>query len=149
MQRMNENRALENKPLGDLFGDLASEVSELVRKEVALAKLEIGQTAKHVGRNVGYLVVDVLGYYVPQMSAYINEDGSLYIGSRVVSSTRVDVGLYEITFDTDITACNAVVAPATGGYTAGVFPDGAVAAVQITDIEGALADGYFNVVVIC
>lgn len=57
MQRMNENRAIENKPLGDLFGDLAGEVSELVRKEVALAKLEIGQTARHVGKNVGYLVV--------------------------------------------------------------------------------------------
>ena len=57
MQRMNENRALENKPLGDLFSDLASEVSELVRKEVALAKLEIGQKAKRIGTNVGYLVV--------------------------------------------------------------------------------------------
>ena len=57
MQRINENRATENKPLGDLFSDLASEVSELVRKEVALAKLEVGQTAKHVGKNVGYLVV--------------------------------------------------------------------------------------------
>ena len=57
MQRMNENRAMENKPLGDLFGDLAGEVSELVRKEVALAKLEIGQKAKHVGKNIGYLVV--------------------------------------------------------------------------------------------
>ena len=57
MQRMNENRALENKPLGDLFGDLATEVSELVRKEVALAKLEIGEKAKHVGKNVGQLVI--------------------------------------------------------------------------------------------
>ena len=57
MQRMNENRATENKPLGDLFGDLASEVSELVRKEVALAKLEVGQKAKYIGRNIGYLAV--------------------------------------------------------------------------------------------
>lgn len=57
MQRMNENRAMDNKPLGDLFGDLASEVSELVRKEVALAKLEVGQNAKKIGRNVGYLVI--------------------------------------------------------------------------------------------
>lgn len=57
MQRMNENRAMENKPLGDLFGELATEVSELVRKEVALAKLEVGQKAKSVGKNVGYLVV--------------------------------------------------------------------------------------------
>ena len=57
MQRMNENRALENKPLGDLFSDLAGEMSELVRKEVALAKVEVGQKAKYVGKNVGYLVV--------------------------------------------------------------------------------------------
>ena len=57
MQRMNENRAMENKPLGDLFSDLAAEMSELVRKEVALAKLEVGQKAKYIGKNVGYLAV--------------------------------------------------------------------------------------------
>jgi hypothetical protein len=57
MQRMNENRPLENRPLGDLFGDLASDMSTLVRQEVALAKVEITQKAKHVGRNVGYLVI--------------------------------------------------------------------------------------------
>lgn len=57
MQRMNENRPLENRPLGDLFGDLASDMSSLVRQEVALAKVEITQKAKHVGRNVGYLVI--------------------------------------------------------------------------------------------
>lgn len=55
MQRMNENRA--DKPLGDLFSDLATEMSSLVRQEVALAKVEVGQKAKHVGRNIGYLVV--------------------------------------------------------------------------------------------
>jgi hypothetical protein len=57
MQRMNDDRSLENKPLGDLFGDLATEMSNLVRQEVALARVEISQKAKHVGKNVGYLVV--------------------------------------------------------------------------------------------
>ena len=57
MQRMNENRSMENRPLGDLFGDLATEMSNLVRQEVALAKVELGQKAKYVGRNIGYLVV--------------------------------------------------------------------------------------------
>ena len=57
MQRLNENRPLENRPLGDLFGDLASDMGNLVRQEVALAKVEITQKAKYVGRNVGYLVV--------------------------------------------------------------------------------------------
>ena len=57
MQRMNENRSMENRPLGDLFSDLATEMSNLVRQEVALAKVEVTQKAKYVGRNVGYLVV--------------------------------------------------------------------------------------------
>lgn len=57
MQRMNENRSMDNKPLGDLFSDLATEMSNLVRQEVALAKVEVSQKAKYVGRNVGYLVV--------------------------------------------------------------------------------------------
>jgi hypothetical protein len=57
MQRINENRSMENRPLGDLFGDLATDMSNLVRQEVALAKLEITQKAKLVGRNVGYLVI--------------------------------------------------------------------------------------------
>ena len=57
MQRMNENRPMDNRPLGDLFSDLASDMSSLVRQEVALAKLEVTQKAKFLGRNVGYLVV--------------------------------------------------------------------------------------------
>ena len=57
MQRMNDNRSMDNKPLGDLFSDLATEMSNLVRQEVALAKVEVSQKAKYVGRNVGYLVV--------------------------------------------------------------------------------------------
>jgi hypothetical protein len=57
VQRMNENRSLENRPLGDLFGDLATDMGNLVRQEVTLAKAEITQKAKYVGRNVSYLVV--------------------------------------------------------------------------------------------
>ena len=57
MQRLNENRPLENRPLGDLLGDLAGDMSNLVRQEIALAKVEISQKAKYVGTNVGYLVI--------------------------------------------------------------------------------------------
>ena len=57
MQRMNENRSMDNRPLGELFGNLAAEMSNLVRQEVALAKVEVSQKAKHVGKNVSYLVV--------------------------------------------------------------------------------------------
>jgi hypothetical protein len=57
MQRINENRQMDNRPLGDLFSDLATDMSNLVRHEIALAKLEVTQKAKFVGRNVGYLIV--------------------------------------------------------------------------------------------
>ena len=61
--RMNEDRPLENKPLGDLFSDLATEMSNLVRQEVSLAKVEMTQKAKRVGKNVGYLAVGgAIGY---------------------------------------------------------------------------------------
>ena len=57
MQRINENRSIENRPLGDLFGDLATDMGNLVRQEVALAKVQLTQKAKYLGRNIGYLVV--------------------------------------------------------------------------------------------
>lgn len=55
--RMNEDRALENRPLGDLFAELASETGTLVRQEVALARAEVTQKAKQIGKNVGYLLI--------------------------------------------------------------------------------------------
>ena len=55
--RMNEDRALENRSLGDLFAELANETGTLVRQEVALAKAEVTLKAKQVGKNVGYLLI--------------------------------------------------------------------------------------------
>ena len=47
----------QDRPLGELFSELASETSTLVRQEVALAKAEIAQKASQVGKNIGFLVV--------------------------------------------------------------------------------------------
>jgi len=47
----------EEKSLGDLFSELATETSTLVRQEVALAQTELTQKATRVGKNVGYLAV--------------------------------------------------------------------------------------------
>ena len=47
----------QDRPLGDLFSELANETSTLVKQEVALAKAEFSQKASQVGRNVGFLVV--------------------------------------------------------------------------------------------
>ncbi len=56
-QQMITTAAKDERSLGDLFSDLASETSNLVKQEVALAQTEITQKAVKVGKNVGYLVV--------------------------------------------------------------------------------------------
>ncbi len=47
----------EERSLGDLFSELASETGTLVRQEVALAQTELTKKAASVGKNVGYLAV--------------------------------------------------------------------------------------------
>ena len=55
--------AKEERSLGDLFSELATETSTLVRQEVALAQVELTQKATTVGKNVGFLVVGgAVGY---------------------------------------------------------------------------------------
>ncbi len=45
----------DDRSLGELFSELAQDTSTLVRKEVQLAKTEIGQKASRVGKDVGSL----------------------------------------------------------------------------------------------
>ena len=53
----------EERSLGDLFSELASETSTLVRQEVALAQTELTEKATKVGKNVGFLAVGgAVGY---------------------------------------------------------------------------------------
>lgn len=47
----------DERSLGELFSELATETSTLVKQEVALAQTELTQKAVKVGKNVGYLVV--------------------------------------------------------------------------------------------
>jgi len=53
----------EERSLGDLFSELASETGTLVRQEASLAQTELTQKATIVGKNVGYLVAGgAVGY---------------------------------------------------------------------------------------
>ena len=47
----------QDRSLGELFSELATESSLLIRQEIALAKVELTQKATRVGRDVGYLVL--------------------------------------------------------------------------------------------
>jgi len=46
---------LDERSLGELFGDLTRDISTLVRQEATLAKTEITQKVSHVGKDVGML----------------------------------------------------------------------------------------------
>lgn len=61
--QMRQPQNQEDRSLGDLFAELASETSQLVRQEVALAQTEITNKATRVGKQVGFLVVGgAIGY---------------------------------------------------------------------------------------
>jgi len=45
------NVTLKDRSLGELFGDLSAQTSDLLRQEVRLAKAEVGETIAAVGRH--------------------------------------------------------------------------------------------------
>jgi VIT1/CCC1 family predicted Fe2+/Mn2+ transporter len=54
---MNEVRRMDERPLSELFSDLVTETSNLVRNEVALARVELTDKASKIGKNIGSLVI--------------------------------------------------------------------------------------------
>jgi len=47
----------EERSIGELIANLASETGTLVRQEIALAKVELGQKATRIGSNIAQLAV--------------------------------------------------------------------------------------------
>lgn len=60
---MTTQGAKADRSLGELFGDLTREMTNLVRQEIALAATEMGRKASTVGKNVAYLAVGGLVAY--------------------------------------------------------------------------------------
>jgi hypothetical protein len=63
VNQMRQPQDQGDRSLGELFAALASDTSQLVRQEVALAQTEITNKATRVGKQVGFLVVGgAIGY---------------------------------------------------------------------------------------
>jgi hypothetical protein len=58
------NTPPQEKSLGELFGDLTRETTQLVRQEVNLAKAELTAKATRVGKDVGMIAVGGFVAYV-------------------------------------------------------------------------------------
>lgn len=53
----------EERSLGDLFSDLAQEISTLVRQEIRLATTEMSHKVSGIGKNAGFVVAGGLVAY--------------------------------------------------------------------------------------
>jgi hypothetical protein len=55
-----------------------------------------------------HVIGDVVGYYAPQITAEINEDGTIASSSKRVLAARFDGNYYHLTIDRNTTGCVAV-----------------------------------------
>ena len=61
------------------------------------------------------LIIDVTGFYAPQIEAHILSNGALFAGSsRIVSASRDSTGAYTLTIDSDVEYCAPTVTPYLG-----------------------------------
>jgi hypothetical protein len=62
-----------------------------------------------------YVVMDVTGYYAPQLSGMVTSSGGIYNNSgRILSTAHVGTGIYKVTWDSDVTYCTPVVTAYSG-----------------------------------
>ena len=97
------------------------------------------------------LVIDVQGYYAPQIQAHVGVDGSLVSGSpRVVSATRTTTGTYQVTLDRNVSECAAEASPdGSGGFIASASPAGTTVTVYTYNLTGTATNIRFTLNVTC
>jgi hypothetical protein len=97
------------------------------------------------------LVIDVTGYYIPQIHARVTNAGVLdWSTSPVLSASRLQAGIFVVTVDRSLTGC-AATASAHGGSplftSTGIT--GSTVIVYVWHADGTPADAYFYLDVAC
>lgn len=110
-------------------------------------------------RNHGHtadVIIDVTGYYAPQMQALVSPSGTVYSGStRVASVSHPSAGTHYVTFDQDVTACTPHASVYGGSwYASALTLSGNTVTVYTWYLDGTThlpvyADAYFYVSVTC
>jgi hypothetical protein len=74
--------------------------------------------------NDAMLVIDVQGFYAPQIRGRVEIDGSLTSStSRILSSSKTGTGIYQVNVDRDVLGCAASATPdGSGNYIASAVP---------------------------
>lgn len=91
----------------------------------------------------------------PRLWAVVNANGSLARGSRVTGVAKLGIGIYEVTFNTNVRACGyvsttrAASTQAIQSYTASGHNSANGVYVEVKNQGGGLTDGPFNLVATC
>lgn len=107
-----------------------------------------------------HLVIDVLGYYVPELFAIVTATGGYVRGNGVTSTGKIPAvnGAYEVLFNRNVTGCTFVATPGNGGGgdpvhgTIGTAARGGVPHGVFVDIKNAAGERInagFHLVVDC
>lgn len=90
----------EERSIGELFSQLANDTTTLVRQEVRLAKVELGQKAAQVGKEIGLIALGgavtyagflaVIAALIALMAQYI----ALWLSALIVGVVVVGIGYF-------------------------------------------------------
>ena len=98
-----------------------------------------------------HLIIDVVGYYAPQIHARVTSSGALdWATGRVLSSSKLGTGVFRVDIDRSLTGCSATAA-AVGGSSVftSVGLTGSVVVVYTWGHDGSPVDAYFFLSVLC
>lgn len=94
--------------------------------------------------------IDITGYYVPQLAAYVANDGTLLDGSsRVVGVQKLGTGYYTVQFDRNVENCVSVATSDIDPITVAARTIGDKAYLYTYNTAGVAVNYWFNLVVTC
>ena len=112
--------------------------------------IEPALSMKNNGATV-QVIIDVTGYYVPPIEGYILANGEKTDDSvRILRSTRVRTGFYQVTVDRDVVQCAVTITPEDTDRVAGasIGFDGVIGIIMRTSNEVSV-NSPFDIVVTC
>ena len=92
----------EERSIGELFSQLANDTSRLVRQEVLLAKVELGQKATEVGKRVGLMALGGGVAYagllaiIASLILLLGQFMSVWLSALIVGVVAVGTGYFVI-----------------------------------------------------
>lgn len=108
-----------------------------------------GLTLRNHGSTT-HVVIDVNGYYIPQMQAYISPAGAIANQSgRLVSATLVSTGVYKLIWDRDVSDCTGQASSDITGHVESVYTSNDISYVYVVDNAGNAANYWMNVTINC